>query len=111
VIFLRGRFSYASARELVQRTNTASFGHKTIIYDMTDAAHVDTSAALAIEGLLNAAIGDGVDCYVAGLSGGAADSLRTLGVLDAMPASHLSDTLLDAITAAGAHLTPTNDQS
>jgi sulfate permease, SulP family len=108
VIFLRGRFSYASARELIQRTNTASFGHKSIIYDMTDAAHVDTSAALAIEGFLNAAIGDGVDCYVAGLSGDAADSLRTLGVLEAVPDSHLTDTLLDAITAAGEHLTPTD---
>ncbi|MBL4720135.1 MAG: SulP family inorganic anion transporter [Alphaproteobacteria bacterium] len=108
VIFLRGRFSYASARELIQRTNAASFGHKTIIYDMTEAAHVDTSAALAIEGFLNAAVENGVDCYVAGLSGTAAETLRALGALDEIPAGHLTATLLDAIAAAGEHLTPSD---
>ncbi|MBT5107514.1 MAG: SulP family inorganic anion transporter [Rhodospirillaceae bacterium] len=106
VVFLRGRFSYASARELIQRAHAVSAGYKTIIYDMTNAAHVDTSAALAIEGFLTTVSDDGAECYIAGLSGDAADTLNALGVLERIPATHVTPTLLDAINTAGERLAP-----
>ena len=104
LVFLRGRFSYASARELNQRAGTAALGNKAVIYDFTEAAHIDTSAALAIEELLTTASQNGVSCFFAGLSGTAEATLRSLGVLDQFPAGHMAPTLLEAINAAGKEL-------
>ena len=101
LISLRGRFSYASARELLQRGGTAISGEKVIIFDFTDAVHVDTSAALAIEGLIETANAEADGCFIAGLSGEAERTLRALNVLDALPADHILTTRLEAIRTAG----------
>jgi len=102
LVALHGRFSYASARELVQRIGSATTGHKAIIYDFTNAAHVDTSAALAIEEFLDIASDETAGCFVAGLSGDAEKTLRSLGVLDKIPSDHVVATRLEAISLAGA---------
>lgn len=104
VIILRGRFSYASARELVKRVGEGLSGNQAIVFDFTDAAHVDTSAALAIEELLDEALQETSGSFVSGLSGAAEKTLRDLGVLDRIPQSHVFDRRLDAIRAAGALL-------
>ena len=101
IVKLRGRFSYASARELVQHANANRFGHRAVIYDMTEAAHIDTSAALAIEQLLVDASSETSRCFIAGLSGDAAHTLESLGVLDVLPQDHVVPDLLAAIRAAG----------
>jgi SulP family sulfate permease len=101
LVFLRGRFSYASARELNQRVGAAVLGHKAVIYDFSEAAHVDTTAALAIEELLSSASQKDVACFLAGLSGGAEATLESLGILEQLPAERIVPTLLDAIHAAG----------
>ena len=110
LVFLRGRFSYASARELSQRVGTAVLGHEAMIYDFTDAAHVDTSAALAIEEILTRTTSNGVACFLAGLSGTAESTLRSLGALDQLPAEHIAPTLLAAIHAAAAELARAKEQ-
>ena len=51
-----------------------------MIYDFTDAAYVDTSAALAIEELIRIAVEETQGCFVCGLSGEAAHTLTALGV-------------------------------
>jgi len=104
LVFLRGRFSYASAREL---TRAAAMGldHRAILYDFTDAAHIDTSAALAIEDMLSTASADGTLCYVIGLSGAAETTLKSLGVLDKIPTDHVVHTLLEALQLAADHPT------
>lgn len=104
MVILRGRFSYASARQLNQRVGTAVFGHEAVIYDFTEAAHVDTSAALAIEELLTSASQQGIACFFAGLSGPAETTLRSLGILDELPPEHIVPTLLAAIHVAGEEL-------
>jgi len=101
IICLRGRFSYASARELVQRAGAAASGHDAIIYDFTSAAHIDTSAALAIDELLQTATEDTKGCFVAGLSGSAEKTLRSLGVLSKIPQEHIVQSRLEAMKLAG----------
>ena len=52
IIVLRGRFSYASARELTHTVGLEESGKRAIIYDFTDTAYVDTSAAIAVEDMV-----------------------------------------------------------
>jgi sulfate permease, SulP family len=101
IVSLRGRFSYASAREMVQQVNAMNFGHKAVIYDFSAAVHMDTSAALAIEELLESATSETVTCYFSGLSGTAESTLESLGVLENLPKGHITSTLLAAIQKAG----------
>ena len=103
LVFLRGRFSFASARQLTQRAATG-LGHRAIIYDFTEAANVDTSAALAIEEILSTAAEDGTLCYVVGLSGDAETTLTSLNVLDNIAADHVVHNLLDALKLAADEL-------
>lgn len=105
-IRLRGSFSYASARELVQRTGTASARYKVVILDFEDVQFVDTSAALAIEELVDTITGEGRACYLAGLQGKAEKTLAALQILDKVPDGNRFAALTDAIGAARAELPP-----
>ncbi len=89
MVRLRGRFSYASARAIAQRASQAALGHDVIIYDFSEAAHIDTSAALAIEELLETAEDELAGVVVCGLSGIADKTLRSLGVFDNIPAGRI----------------------
>ncbi len=100
IVFLRGSFSYASARELAARIGGESPGHKAIVYDFTEAAHMDTSAALAIEELIEQAREEHETCFIAGLSGRALTTLKGLGVLDGFAQDHQFAKRADAIKAA-----------
>ena len=100
IVFLRGSFSYASARELAARIGGETPGHKAIVYDFTDAAHMDTSAALAIEELIEQALEEHEACFISGLSGQALTTLRSLGVLDGFSQDHQFAKRSDAIKAA-----------
>lgn len=104
IIMLRGVFSYASARELVLRAGAEAAGHEAMIFDFSTAAHIDTSAALAIEELIETTQSETEGCWVAGLSGQAEETLRALGVLDVMPAGFIVSSRLEAIKQAGALL-------
>jgi SulP family sulfate permease len=109
LIVFRGRFSYASARELVQRTGPELAGYEAMIFDFSHAAHIDTSAALAIEQLLETAGAETRGCVIAGLSGQAERSLDSLGVISSLPDENIVDTRLDAIRRAGAMLADDRD--
>jgi len=100
IVFLSGSFSYASARELAAHIGGESPGHKAIVYDFTEAAHVDTSAALAIEELIEQAREEHEACYISGLSGRALMTLKSLGVLDGFAQDHQFAKRADAIKAA-----------
>ena len=104
VVSLRGHFSYASARKLNRWVGQVSMGYEAIIYDFTEAAHIDTSAALAVEELLTIAVNDNIFCFIAGLSDSAGATVKSLGVLDAIPPGHITATLLDSIKMAESNL-------
>lgn len=100
MIALRGRFSYASARQLVQTLSSGLSAYRMAIFDLTDAAHIDTSAALAIESMLEAASEELEGIIVCGLSGDADDTLDRLGVLQPRQGLHQVDTRMEAIALA-----------
>ncbi len=104
LILFRGRFSYASARELVQRTGSQMAGYEAMIFDFSHAAHIDTSAALAIEQMLDTALGETRGCVIAGLTGSAEKTLDSLGVLDHLPDENVVKTRIAAIRRASALL-------
>ena len=99
LIRLRGRFSYASARELTHSIGDFDTGDLAIIYDFTEAAYVDTSAAFAIEDLLVEACQKSVNCYVCGLRDQPFETLKSLGVLAGIADSHFFENRADAIAA------------
>jgi SulP family sulfate permease len=104
LIVFRGRFSYASARELVQRTGSEIAGYEAMIFDFAHAAHIDTSAALAIEQILETALSETRGCVIAGLSGSAETTLVSLGVLEHVAEENMVATRIDAIRRAAAIL-------
>ena len=97
IVSLRGRFSYASAREMVQQANAIDFGHKAVIFDLTNTVHIDTSAALAIQELLVIAASKTTDCYLVGMTGIAKETLESLGVLENISLDNIVPTRLEAI--------------
>lgn len=101
VIELRGRFSYASARELLQRVGTGFSGHRLAIFDFSDAAQIDTSAALSLESLFQSAQEELEGIFICGLTGPAEDALKRLQILERIPADRVHQTRLETITAAG----------
>jgi SulP family sulfate permease len=100
VVMLRGSFSYASAREFAARVGAESAGHKAVVYDLTEAANMDTSAALALEELVEQAQEEHEACFISGLSGSAKETLDKLGVLDMLPPDRQHKTRAGAIRAA-----------
>ena len=99
IISLRGRFSYASARELTHFMGAGSTGHKAIIFDFSDTAYLDTSAAIAIEDLLASGREQAEFCFVSGLDGESRETLDALGVLDESGPDCIFDTREDALAA------------
>jgi SulP family sulfate permease len=100
IIRLRGRFSYASARELVQKVGADTLESKVILLDFSDAAHMDTSAALAIEEMIEISQSEHSGTFVSGLTGPAENTLKSLGILDSLPPGNIFENRLDAIVAA-----------
>jgi len=86
LIALRGRYSYASARELAKRIGTATSGYKVAILDFSDDMYIDTSAAMAIREIVEGIESEGIHCIVSGLSGMAEQTLNDLGALDKVDA-------------------------
>ena len=104
VIRLRGNFSFASARQLTQVLGGILHGPHAVIFDFTQAAHVDTSAAYAIDELVTDALQGGVPCYMSGLSGTAEQTLDGLGVLARLEAGNICRDRKSALEQALARL-------
>jgi SulP family sulfate permease len=99
IIRMRGRFSYASAREFTHSVGVESAGDKAMIYDFTETAYVDTSAAQAIADILSSAIDQCKCVYVCGVSGETLATLEALGVMDIVPMPHVFASRLEALKA------------
>lgn len=108
VVMLRGRFSFASARALVNKIGSVpdSYSH-TVIYDLTNAAYFDTSAAFALGNLIKTTLDDGCKCFVSGLSTSAEKTLKSLDILSQLPANNITVTREEAIRRIGSALEQT----
>ena len=100
VTLLHGSFSYASARELARRAESKATGHEVAVYDFSSVAWVDTSAALAIDQMIELSRSKNLRVLVSGLQGPALRTLDGLGVLDRVPAGQRFAAREDAIRAA-----------
>lgn len=100
VTLLHGSFSYASARELVRRAETKATGHEVAVYDFSSVGWVDTSAALAIDQMIELSRSKKLRVLVAGLQGPVLHTLDGLGVLEHVPAEQRFAVREDAIRAA-----------
>ena len=103
---LIGCFSYASARELVARDTPDEDDHGVIVYDLSQLDHVDVSAALAIDELLETRQAAGFPILVAGLDTDSAHILSRLGVLSRVPPETRFATTAEALRAAVALIGP-----
>jgi len=100
IVALRGRFSYASARELVRRGGAMASETKVVILDFTHATSMDTTAAFAVKELIAAIDESGRAGLIAGLSGPSQKTLISVGALKAMSSESMKSTRREAIQCA-----------
>ncbi|MBL4618874.1 MAG: SulP family inorganic anion transporter, partial [Marinicaulis sp.] len=100
IVALRGRFSYASARELVRRGGAMASETKVVILDFTHATNMDTTAAFAVKELIAAIDESGRAGLIAGLSGPSQKTLISVGALKAMSSESMKSTRREATQCA-----------
>ncbi len=86
LVDLRGEFSFASANELAWLIGSDIQEHEVTIFDFSNTVHMDDSAALIIERLIDAAAAAKTECIVLNLSGPVDETLRSLNVFRRVPA-------------------------
>ena len=89
MVLLRGAFTVASSHKLISAISKDVSEHDVVVFDFTNTVYIDDSAALVIEQLIDNALEEDTQCVILGLSGGAAATLRSLNVLDRVPADHI----------------------
>ena len=100
LVRLRGTFTVASAHKLVGAIGEDIQEHEVVIFDFSETAYVDDSAAMLIGQLLRVAADKDTGVVVRGLSGAVSATLDTLGVLAGVPEHHIVDSMEEAREAA-----------
>ena len=100
VTLLHGSFSYASARELARRSSPKVASYRVAVYDFSNVAYMDTSAALAVEQMIQLSQSRNQPVFVAGLAGHPQSTLDGLGVLERIPDAQRFTDRTEAIRAA-----------
>ena len=96
MVVLRGTLSAASSHKLVSVIGRDIREHEVVIFDFSDAAYIDDSAAMVIEQLLQVAAESGTECIVMGLGDDVAATLRSLDILAELPGERIVGTLDEA---------------
>ena len=96
LVSMRGSFSVASSGKMIVAISADIRDHEVVILDFTDTVHMDDSAALVIEQLIDVAYEQDTDCIVMGLEGRPAVTLRALNVLRRIPTDRFVDNLDEA---------------
>jgi len=97
---LHGSFSYASARELVRHTSSATSNEGVTIFGFSDVGYMDASATTTIDSLFEMVADHGREIMIVGLQGSVQGILDGFGVLDSIPYENRFEYRLDAIEAA-----------
>ena len=101
LLSLRGRYSIASAREIVRLISPDLADHEVVIFDFSETEAMDDSAAMAMEELINGSVlGQDKGCIVAGLSDDLKRALTALGIFDRLPEESFAADLDEAKRAA-----------
>ena len=85
LVRLRGSFSVASSGKMTSVITADIQDHEVVILDFSDTLHMDDSAALMIEQLIDFAYDQDTACIVMGLKGRPAVTLGALNVLRRVP--------------------------
>ena len=100
LVALRGSFTVASSRKLVEVVGEDIKDHEIVIFDFSETTYLDDSAAMVVETLMEVALEKNTEFVVMGLSDDIEDILRILNILRHVPEGHLVDTLDEARQAA-----------
>ena len=100
LVSLRGTFTVASSKSLIDILGADIAEHEIVIIDFTDTVYIDDSAAMLVEYLIDTAVESNTEVIVMGLSGEPAISLRALNALDKVPRNRFVPTLDRARAAA-----------
>ena len=93
LVALRGSFTVASSHKLVTVVSADIRDHDMVIFDFSGATHLDDSAAMVIEQLIDVAGRAETEIIVTGLSGPVARTLHTLNALRKVPRERVLRTL------------------
>ena len=85
LIALRGSFTVASSRKLMDTIGEDIREHEVVILDFSNTVYMDESAALVMERLIETATRFETHCIVMGLAGMPARNLEALNVLKKVP--------------------------
>ena len=96
LVVLKGSFTVASSRKLVEVIGEDIKDHEIVIFDFSDTMYLDDSAAMVVERLMNVATEKQTEFVVMGLSDDIAETLRILNILQQVPVSRVVDTLDEA---------------
>ncbi len=96
LVALRGRFSVASSNSLVSVIGPDIRDHEVVIFDFSNAVHLDDSAAMVIERMIEIAAEENTEAIVMGLSGAVEKNLQALNILRRVPENCIVDTLDEA---------------
>ena len=96
LLSLRGSFTSASSTRLFKTINHDMAEHEVVIFDFTDTAYVDDSAALAIGQLADTARDADTQCIVLGMAGMTDTSVYALNVLREIPEENFVEDLDEA---------------
>lgn len=96
LVRLKGRFTVASSHKLIAVIGADIKDHEVVIFDFSGVTHLDDSAAMVIERLMDIAAEERVECILMGLSGTVAHILHALAVLQRVPRERLAETLEEA---------------
>ena len=100
LVALRGTFTVASSSKLIDTIGGDIRDHEVVILDFSDTVHMDDSASLVVEQLVETAANQDTPCIVMGLSGPPAHNLHALDVLKRVPADQIVGTWDEARVTA-----------
>jgi len=100
MVKMRGSFTIASSNRLRIAISKDIVEHEVVIFDFTETSYVDDSAALVVEGLIDAAMEHDTECIVIGLDSLPSSSLQSLDVLHRVPGDHFVGSFDEARTIA-----------
>ena len=96
LVALRGNFTVASSKKLVEVIGEDIKDHEVVIFDFSETTYLDDSAAMVVEKLMQVATEKQTEFVVMGLSDAIADTLHILNILQKIPENHLVETLDEA---------------
>ena len=96
MVALRGAFTVASSGKLIDTIGEDIRDHEVVILNFSDTVHIDDSAALVVEQLIDTAILQDTHCIVMGLSGMPARNLSALDILKRVPQDQIVGTMDEA---------------